>query len=124
MLVLLKVSWPRGLSGRDRAGRVVRDRQRLAALLQILGVGRQGLLDSINCLFACGAETDDTRQIGQVRTPAAIFGLFIDHDVLAHRRFSRLVARLMLLSVPAGTVSLPLPATTIRSARSGCAQTS
>src|SRR5205085_8903990 len=60
----------------------------------------------------------------QVGTPATVLSLFIDHDVLAQRRCSNSLARRMLPSVPGGTVSLCLPATTIRCGRSGWAQTS
>jgi hypothetical protein len=45
--------------------------------------------------------------------------LFVDHDVFAHLSSSSPLARRMLPSVPTGTVSLSLPATTIRSSRSG-----
>jgi SAM-dependent methyltransferase len=111
-------------SGRHGTGRVMRRRQRLAALSKILRVRRERLLDALSNLGSRSAERDNARQIGHVRTPATVFGLLVDHEILVHRRCSDPLARLMLPSVPTGTVSLSFPATTIRSPRSGCAQTS
>src|SRR5271165_2148248 len=102
----------------------MRNGHRLATFAEILRVGAKCLLDPLGDLGGRGAERDNAGQIRKVGTPSAVIGLLVDHDILAHRSSSRPLARLMLPSVPAGTVSLGFPATTMRSRRSGCAHTS
>lgn len=103
----------------DGSRRMVRRWERLATLLQILGVGGERFLDPSANLRTADTDRDHTREIGEVSTPTAVIRLFVDHDVFAHLSSSSPLARRMLPSVPTGTVSLSLPATTIRSSRSG-----
>jgi hypothetical protein len=113
----------RGLRGYG-SGHVVRLRQSETAFGEILGVCGQSLLDASRDLLASPAKRDDPRDVWEVSPPLAILGLLVDDHVLAQRKCSKPLAFLMLPSVPTGTVALPLPATTIRSGRCGCAHTS
>lgn len=71
-----------------------------------------------------GPTATTPREVREVCTPPAILGALEDHYVLAHRRCSRSLALQMLESVPTGTMSLSLPATTIGVASPGLPQTS
>jgi hypothetical protein len=108
-----------GLTGlklrRDSASSMVRRRQLVTALAHIVCVGTERLADPFGGLLARRPKCDDAREIGNVGAPASIRVLLVDDDVFAHRRWLKPLARRMLLSVPTGTVSLSLPATTIRS---------
>ena len=114
---------PQGLSGYG-ASDVVGRWQSETTLGEILGVGGQSLLDASRYLLARRAKRNDPRNVREVSPPLAVLGLLVDDHVLAQRKCSGPVAFLMLPSVPTGTVALPLPATTIRSGRCGCAHTS
>jgi len=89
-----------------------------------MGVRIESLLNAVGDLVACGAERDYPRQVGEVRAPSTVVGTLEDDYVAAHRRCSRPLALRMLASVPMGTVSLSLPATTIRAVSPGRLQTS
>jgi hypothetical protein len=108
----------------DGAGGVVRRGECHSALSNVRDVCREGLFDPAGYFFAGTSECDDARHVWDVGTPAAVFGLFVDDYVLVQRSSFSPLARWMLPRVPAGIVSLSLPATTMRSGRSGCAHTS
>lgn len=97
----------------------MRDRQREATFGKVLRVRSKRLLNAAGDLLTSSAQSNDTWEVRQVRTPCAVFGLLVDDYVLAQRRCSKPLAFLMLPSVPTGTVALSLPATTIRSGRWG-----
>src|SRR5438128_7338622 len=58
-------------------------------------------------LVAAPTQREHTVDVGRVRSPAPALGLFVDNEVLLHRRLSIPVARRIAASVPAGTVSDP-----------------
>jgi hypothetical protein len=98
----------------DDTGGVKRPREVLAEQAHLLGVGLERLADPLLDLLARVAEGDYAGQVGEVATPATVVGLLEDDDVLGQRRFSSPLALRMLESVPAGTVWLSFPATTMR----------
>ena len=103
---------------------MVRLRQPETTFGEILGVSSESLLDPSHDLLARRAERNDPGHVWEVSPPLTVACLLVDDHVLAQRKCSKPVAFLMLPSVPTGTVALPLPATTIRSGRCGCAHTS
>src|SRR4051794_36460575 len=77
----------------------------------MLEVRGQGFGHPVLDFLPGSAEREDTFDVGGVRAPTAIVGLFVDHQVLLHRNSSKPVARRIAPRVPAGTVSESLPAT-------------
>src|SRR3954469_9374103 len=76
---------------------------------------REGLGHPDRGLLACGAHREDALDVGTMRAPRAVLGLFVDDEVILHRRSLSPVARRIAASVPEGTV-LPRHGTNVAAA--------